>query len=491
VKTTTDRLLRVLIVEDSQDDTTLLLAELRRGGYEPVHAQVDTADALRSALERQSWDVVLSDHALPRFDSLAALRLLKTSELDIPFIIVSGTIGEERAVEAMKAGASDYVMKGKLARLVPAVARELAEAKQRAARSAAEQALREREQQTILELNAAYNVALEGWARALDLRDHETEGHCRRVADVAVRLAAQMGMSEADCVHVRRGALLHDIGKMGIPDRILLKPSALSPDEWEIMRRHPTYALELLGPIAYLGPAIDIPYCHHEKWDGTGYPRGLKGEQIPLAARVFAIADIWDAVRSDRPYRPAWSVERAREHVLSLAGSHLDPQVVSAFMKMSEMSEPVSPPSGSITAPGARQTGTTILVVDDLPANRDLLARWLVSEGYDVRTAESGESALAAVAQRHPDLILLDIGIPRPDGCTVCQRLKQSAATQHMPIILMTGEGRAAHEVRARDLRADGYFTKPFDLGVLSAHIHRVLEGRRTVAAERLDDPGQ
>jgi HD-GYP domain-containing protein (c-di-GMP phosphodiesterase class II) len=143
-----------------------------------------------------------------------------------------------------------------------------------------------------------------------------------------------MGMSEAEQVHVRRGALLHDIGKMGIPDSILHKPGPLADEEGEIMRQHPVYAYQLLSPITHLRPALDIPYCHHEKWDGTGYPRGLKGEQIPLAARIFAVVDVWDALRSDRPYRAAWPEEKVRAHIREQAGKHFDPQVVEVFMNM-------------------------------------------------------------------------------------------------------------------------------------------------------------
>jgi HD-GYP domain-containing protein (c-di-GMP phosphodiesterase class II) len=154
------------------------------------------------------------------------------------------------------------------------------------------------------------------------------------VTDMTLRVARTMGMADVELTPVRRGALLHDIGKMGIPDAILLKPGPLTDEEWTIMRRHPTYALQLLSPIAFLRPALDIPYCHHEKWDGSGYPRGIKGEQIPLAARIFAVVDVWDALRSDRPYRPAWPEEKVREHVSSQAGTHFDPQVVEAFLHL-------------------------------------------------------------------------------------------------------------------------------------------------------------
>ncbi len=182
------------------------------------------------------------------------------------------------------------------------------------------------------DLLLAYEATIEGWARALDLRDKETEGHSRRVTEMTMRLAQAGGMRDADLIHVRRGALLHDIGKMGVPDAILLKQGPLTDEEWVIMRRHPTLAYTMLAPIAHLGPALDIPYCHHEKWDGSGYPRGLVGEQIPLAARIFAVVDVYDALTSERPYRAAWSVDKTREHIRGLAGSHFDPAAVATFL---------------------------------------------------------------------------------------------------------------------------------------------------------------
>lgn len=189
-------------------------------------------------------------------------------------------------------------------------------------------------QRSNIELTLAYDATIEGWSRALDMRDKETDGHSQRVTDITVLLARAAGINEAGLAHVRRGALLHDIGKMGIPDRILLKPGPLTEEEWEIMRRHPLYAYDLLSPIAYLRPALDIPYCHHEKWDGTGYPRGLKGEQIPLPARIFAVVDVWDALTSERPYRPAWNEEKVIDYLLGQTGKHFDPVVVELFMKM-------------------------------------------------------------------------------------------------------------------------------------------------------------
>jgi putative nucleotidyltransferase with HDIG domain len=187
-------------------------------------------------------------------------------------------------------------------------------------------------QQTTDELELAYDATIEGWSHALDLRDKETEGHTQRVTGMTVELARSFGLSEADLVNIRWGALLHDIGKMGVPDGILLKPGTLTDEEWVIMKRHPTLAYEMLYPIRYLHGALDIPYCHHERWDGTGYPRKLKGEEIPLAARIFAVVDVWDALTSDRPYRPAWAEEKALEHIQTGSGSHFDPQVVIKFL---------------------------------------------------------------------------------------------------------------------------------------------------------------
>jgi PAS domain S-box-containing protein len=184
------------------------------------------------------------------------------------------------------------------------------------------------------DLIRAYDNSLEGWARALDLRDKETEGHTQRVTEFTTCLAKKMGISIDMLVNIRRGALLHDIGKMAIPDSILLKPGPLTDEEWEIMRKHPKYAYDLIYPIEFLRPAIDIPYSHHEKWDGTGYPRGLKGEAIPLASRIFAVIDVWDALNSDRPYRKAWPREKILDHIKEQSGKHFDPKVVEVFLDL-------------------------------------------------------------------------------------------------------------------------------------------------------------
>ena len=190
-------------------------------------------------------------------------------------------------------------------------------------------------QRSNIELVHAYDATIEGWSRALDLRDKETEGHTLRVTEMTVQLARAAGVSDAELVQVKRGALLHDIGKMGIPDSILLKPGKLTLEEMTFMKKHPVFALEFLSPIHYLqGAAIDIPYCHHEKWDGTGYPRGLKANEIPFIARLFTVVDVWDALTSDRPYRAGWSTERVRKYIRKQSGTHFDPEAVELFFRV-------------------------------------------------------------------------------------------------------------------------------------------------------------
>jgi putative nucleotidyltransferase with HDIG domain len=188
-------------------------------------------------------------------------------------------------------------------------------------------------QQSNKELIHAYDATLKGWSLALEMRDQDTQGHTQRVAEMTVELARMMGIPNSQLAHIHRGALLHDIGKMSIPDTILKKTGPLTEDEWALMRKHTEFAYQFVMRIDYLLPALDIPYCHHEKWDGSGYPRGLKGENIPLSARIFTVVDVFDALTSDRPYRKAWEREDALQYIRDQSGKHFDPRVVVVFLR--------------------------------------------------------------------------------------------------------------------------------------------------------------
>ncbi len=257
--------------------------------------------------------------------------------VSIPLWILSRAMTAEKP-EALTPLKTDRAEFGTLARLISDFFSQREELQ--AARNELEQRVAARTEELAeanQQLQAAYDATIAGWSRALDLRDNETEGHSHRVTDITLRLARTLGVPEEDLVHIRRGALLHDIGKMGIPDRILLKNGPLNADEMDAMRQHPLYAFEMLYPIEFLQPALDIPYSHHEQWNGSGYPRGLQQDAIPLSARIFAVADVWDALRSDRPYRKAWSEEEVCAHIQSLSGSHFDPDIVDVFLSMMQI----------------------------------------------------------------------------------------------------------------------------------------------------------
>ncbi len=447
--------MEILFIEDNPADLEITLHQLQKTGISFSWRNVITRQEYLEALQLPP-DIILADFTLPQFNAIEALEVLKEMDLDIPFIVVSGTISEEVAVQCMKLGASDYLLKDRLTRLGPAIAQAIEQKKLREEQiksqvqlrllsSAVEQStegiavtdlngiflfvnqalaemhgytqnelvgkhvsilhsqdqyqlielaherviergdytgevvgiirnrtsfpsqthisllrdetgrpigmvrtirdISERKKteekiqkllkelkQSNTELASAYDATLEGWVRFLDLRDHNTEGHTQRVTRVTLALAELIGFSKKQIVHLRRGALLHDIGKMGIPDEILQKPGPLNDREWRIMRKHPEFAYRMLAPIDFLRPALEIPQYHHEKWDGSGYPNHLSGERIPLAARLFAIVDVWDALNSDRPYRKAWPVERVKDYIRKESGTHFDPEIVPLFL---------------------------------------------------------------------------------------------------------------------------------------------------------------
>lgn len=328
----------VLIVDDQRSVRMFLRNILEGMGYrvfESAHG--------KEGLEvfcRERPDLVLTDLEMPEMGGLAFIAELNDRYINVPIIVVSGKGTLQDAIEAVHRGAWDYLIKpvkdeGMLEiALNRALERSRLLSENLSYRKSLEQqvlAKTDELRQSNNELLLAYDTTIEGWSRALDFRDKETEGHSRRVTDLTLCIARELGMDEEKLVHVRRGALLHDIGKLGVPDSILLKPDHLTDDEFFIMMRHTEIAYSILSPIEFLRPALEIPYCHHEKWDGSGYPRGLKGEEIPLTARIFAIVDVWDALCSDRPYRAAWPQEKALAHIRAQAGTHFDPVVVRVF----------------------------------------------------------------------------------------------------------------------------------------------------------------
>jgi putative two-component system response regulator len=324
----------ILIVDDDQNSRMLLRALLQPQGYTLSFA-TNGPEALQQAASA-TLDLVLLDVMMPDMDGFTVCERLRSDPrtAEVPIIMVTALDDRTSRVRGIEAGADDFLSKP--IDRVELRARVRTITRINRYRLLLDERRRSEEQahQAAHELAQAYDTTLEGWARALDLRDNETEGHSRRVTEMTVHLARALGVFEAQITHIRRGALLHDIGKLGIPDAILHKPGPLTEEEWVIMRQHPLYAYRMLAPIPFLQPALDIPYAHHEKWDGSGYPQGLCGEEIPLAARIFAVVDVWDALTSDRPYRPAFTPAQACEYIQTNTGTHFDPQVVAVFLSL-------------------------------------------------------------------------------------------------------------------------------------------------------------
>jgi diguanylate cyclase (GGDEF)-like protein len=382
------------------------------------------------------------------------------------------------------------------------------------------------------DLAFGYEETIEGWARVVDMRDHESEGHSRRVSEMTTRLARALGVSETEMIHLRRGALLHDIGKFSIPENILLKQGPLTETEWAIMRRHPETAVQMLAPVSFLHPAVDIPYCHHERWDGAGYPRGLKGDEIPLSARIFATVDVWDALSNDRPYRRAWTPAKIHEHLASLAGSHLDPTVVTAFLRIVVPVNPSlqpqannleaerngvdcenSPPATlGFPAPSWDETAArsavscesaigrvvqerlTILAVDDDPAASRALSVVLESMGHNVLAASSAEEAWSILQQGDIRLVIADLVMPEVDGLELCRRIRARDGSPYTYILLVTTRNRQEDRLEGLAAGADDFLAKPLSPAELTARLEiarRILSMQaalisRSVQAERL-----
>jgi putative two-component system response regulator len=314
--------LRVLIVEDRPEDAELTLLALKHAGFAVTAVRVDGEADYRAQI-RGDHDIILSDHSLPQFDSTRALEIVGELGVDIPFIIVSGTIGEELAVESMKRGASDYLLKGSLARLGQAVAHALKERQLRHQKRDAEAAL-----------ETAWKDSLRRMARAVEYRDPETGGHIERMSHYCAAIAGTLGLAADRCELIELASPMHDVGKVAISDAILLKPGPLDRTERENMQRHAEIGHSLLAGSGseLLETAATIALSHHERWDGKGYPRALRANEIPLVARIAAVADVWDALTSDRPYRAAMPLEAAIQLMSGERGKHFDTDALDAFL---------------------------------------------------------------------------------------------------------------------------------------------------------------
>ena len=320
----------ILIVDDEASGRDTLEAILEPEGYILVMAE-NGYQAIEKAVQIKP-DVILLDVMMPGMNGFEVCRRIRDEKqlAEIPILFLTALDDRQSLLNGLEAGADEFISKP--FDRFELRARLLGITRLNRFRKLSEERLNL--EIAHFELKAAYDATIEGWSRAMDLRDRETEGHTQRVTELTLELAKLVDIPQSELVHIRRGALLHDMGKLGIPDSILLKPDKLSHDEWELMRQHPQLAYDMLYPIEYLHPALDIPYCHHEKWDGSGYPRGLKGEQIPLCARIFAVVDVWDALTSDRPYRAALGRAEVLEYIKEQSGKHFDPKIVGLFLQV-------------------------------------------------------------------------------------------------------------------------------------------------------------
>ena len=330
----------VLVVDDDRAVREVLSAVLKEEGY-PVR-QAASADAALQMLRGDDLPLVLCDVKMPEHDGLWLLDHVLQRHPHAAVVMLTGFGDTESAVDCLKRGAADYLLKPpRVTELVRAIERAWSKSRLTSARARYHQGLARRVRERTAELTTAlggialsYSNTLVALVNALDAREHETSDHSQRVVRYTLAIAARMGIRDGQLEHIGRGALLHDIGKIGVPDSILLKPGPLTPTEWAEMRRHPEVGYRILQTIEFLRPAAEIVLAHQERWDGGGYPRRLRGEAIPLGARIFAIADTLDAMTSDRPYRKAATFAQARMEIARCGGTQFDPRCVVAFTRI-------------------------------------------------------------------------------------------------------------------------------------------------------------
>ncbi len=321
---------QVLIIDDEASSRAMLDLALSEEGY-ALEFAANGKQGLKKA-ETLQPDLILLDVMMPGMTGFEVCQRIRNGiqNSEVPILLLTALDDRQSLLRGLEAGADDFISKPFDTSELRARIRGITQLN-RYHRLNEERA---RLAQAYQDLEEAYDATLKGWTLALDLRDKETEGHSQRVVALTVQLARQFEVEVEALKHIRRGALLHDIGKIGIPDSILQKPGPLTDEEWAVMRQHPIFARDMLESIAYLRPVLDIPFSHHEKWDGTGYPLGLKADEIPFAARLFSVVDVWDALTSDRPYRPAWKKEKVIAHLREQSGKHFDPHAVEAFLTL-------------------------------------------------------------------------------------------------------------------------------------------------------------
>jgi putative nucleotidyltransferase with HDIG domain len=333
---------RILVVDDEPAVRSIIAAMLSRSGYAAITAS-GAEEALNRLREDPPYDLVLSDIMMPGTDGLALLDRICVDHSGIPVVLITAVHDVQVATNAFRCGAADYLLKPfKRFQLENVVARAIERGRLLQQNTAYRQNLEEmvsartaQLRTVLLDLERSYDITLEAMGAALDLRDEETEGHSRRVTAYTVALARAMGIDSDELRVIARGAFLHDIGKIAIPDRILLKPGRLDAEEMAIMRQHCLRGYEMVRKIPFLREAADVVYAHQEHFDGSGYPRGLRGDQIPLGARIFAIADTLDAMTSDRPYRKATTFSAAQQEISRCSGTQFDPRIVEVSLQMS------------------------------------------------------------------------------------------------------------------------------------------------------------
>jgi putative nucleotidyltransferase with HDIG domain len=338
---------KLLIVDDERSVREIMAEYLETVGYTAL--QANSVEDAFAKVQQEQPALVLSDIEMPGQSGMKLLQMVKAQDPDLDVIMVTGVIDTRTAIQSIRAGAADYVTKPFNLEEVQIVIERTLEKRRlitenRAHQEHLEELVAERTRQLVeskqqveglySDLQESYESTLQALITALDYRDNETQGHSYRVVEYATLVAERMGVDDEALTWIRRGAILHDVGKIGIPDSVLRKPGPLDASEWEVMKKHPEMGFQMLENIRFLEPALEIVHCHQERYDGTGYPRGMSGTEIPLGARIFAIVDTFDAMTSDRPYRKAMTVDEAREEIELCTGSQFDPEPAKAFLSI-------------------------------------------------------------------------------------------------------------------------------------------------------------